>query len=95
MRSGTGWPPDSVAGKDREAILMQWWLPRIGGLLALLEGLPARVVHHTRIFGAYDNIIKRRPALGRLLRGTLQTLEKTPLRFFGLSHLLIIEKKEA
>ncbi|MFP4203920.1 MAG: hypothetical protein ACLFS4_06265 [Opitutales bacterium] len=40
------WPPESVAGRDREAILMQWWLPRIGGLLALLSAL---------FFGVYIN----------------------------------------
>ncbi|NDV61964.1 hypothetical protein G0Q06_05830 [Puniceicoccales bacterium CK1056] len=40
------WPPESVAGHDREAILMKWWLPRIGGLLALLSAL---------FFGVYVN----------------------------------------
>ena len=40
------WPPESVAGGDREAVLMQWWLPRVGGLLALLSAL---------FFGVYIN----------------------------------------
>ena len=31
-------------------------------------------------------------ALGRLLRRLTYTLEQTPLRWFGLSHLLVIEK---
>jgi SAM-dependent methyltransferase len=61
-------------------------------LLALFADLPVRVVHHTRIFGAYDNIIKRAPALGKVLRAVLQAAEGTPLRLFGLSHLLIVEK---
>lgn len=61
-------------------------------LLRLLEGLPVRVAHHTRIFGAYDNIIARAPRLGRLLRALLRAAERTPLRLFGLSHLLVIEK---
>jgi hypothetical protein len=47
------------------------------------------------IFGAYDNIIARRPAIGRLLRSVLQGMEKTPLQFFGLSHFWVIEKKSA
>lgn len=64
------------------------------GLLRLLKGLPVRVVHHTRIFGAYDNIIARHPHLGRALRAVLHTAERTPLRVLGLSHLLVIEKKE-
>lgn len=61
-------------------------------LLALLDGLPVRVVYHTRIFGAYDNIIARFGVLGRLLRGLLHVAERTPLRLFGLSHLLVFEK---
>jgi SAM-dependent methyltransferase len=63
------------------------------GLRRLLDGLPVRVIYHTRIFGAYDNIIARRPTLGKLLRTVLQAAEATPLRVFGLSHLLVIEKQ--
>jgi SAM-dependent methyltransferase len=61
-------------------------------LEALFDGFPVRFVQRTVIFGAYDNIIARRPALGRLLRAVLQTLEKTPLRALGLSHFWIVEK---
>ena len=63
------------------------------GLHRLLTGLPVRVVYHTRIFGAYDNLIARRPRLGRALRTVLYAAEKLPLRLFGLSHLLILTKK--
>lgn len=58
----------------------------------LFDGLPVRIVHHTRIFGGYDNIVARSPRLGRVLRTVLYALERTPLRVFGLSHLVIIEK---
>lgn len=61
-------------------------------LSRLLENLPLRVVSRTVIFGAYDNLIARWPLLGRLLRGVLQFLERTPLRAFGLSHLWVLEK---
>jgi len=61
-------------------------------LRRLIRGLPLRVVHHTRIFGGYDNIIARLPGPGRLLRDTLYLLERTPLRLLGLSHLAILEK---
>jgi len=61
-------------------------------LRRLFSGLPVHIVYQTVIFGAYDNIIARHPALGLLLRGILQTLEKTPLRGFGLSQFWIIEK---
>jgi SAM-dependent methyltransferase len=62
------------------------------GLLRLLAGCPARVVHHRRIFGGYDNIIARFGRAGQLLRGALHSFEGTPLDFWGLSHLLVIEK---
>ena len=62
------------------------------GLKHLLDGLPLSVVHHTRIFGGYDNIVARRPRLGRMLRWALHAAEKTPLRTLGLSHLFVVEK---
>jgi SAM-dependent methyltransferase len=62
------------------------------GLRRLLDGLPVRVVHHTRIMGAYDNVIARAPRLGKALRAVLYVAEKTPLRVLGLSHLLVIER---
>jgi SAM-dependent methyltransferase len=65
-----------------------------GGLRRLFAGLPVRVIEQTVIFGAYDNIIARRPWLGRLLRGFLQALERTPLRVLGLSQFWVVEKEE-
>jgi SAM-dependent methyltransferase len=65
------------------------------GLERLVRGLPAQVVSRAVIFGAYDNIIARRPALGKALRGVLQWLESTPLRGLGLSHVWVIEKTGA
>lgn len=62
-------------------------------LQALFHGLPVRIVRRTIIFGAYDNIIARRPALGRALRALLQALEGTPLRILGLSHFWVVEKE--
>jgi SAM-dependent methyltransferase len=61
-------------------------------LKKLFEGLPVRFVCRTTIFGAYDNIIRRSPLLGKLLRGFLQFLEQTPLRGLGLSHFWVVEK---
>ncbi|MBE7467956.1 MAG: class I SAM-dependent methyltransferase [Anaerolineae bacterium] len=61
-------------------------------LKKLVAGLPIKIVSHTQIYPGYDNVVTRRPALGRLLRRLTYTLEQTPLRLFGLSHLLVIEK---
>jgi SAM-dependent methyltransferase len=63
-----------------------------GDLAQRFAGLPVRYVERTVIFGAYDNIIARRPALGKLLRAVLLTLERTPLRGLGLSHFWVVEK---
>ena len=61
-------------------------------LSLLFAGMPVRVVQKTVIFGAYDNIIARWPAVGKALRSLLQALEATPLRSLGLSHFWVIEK---
>ncbi|MBN1200894.1 MAG: class I SAM-dependent methyltransferase [Anaerolineae bacterium] len=61
-------------------------------LQRLFDGLPVTIVHHTRIFGGYDNIVHRFPRIGRWLRSVLYVLERTPFRVFGLSHLLVVEK---
>jgi hypothetical protein len=39
-------PPEADEGMSKETVLMQWWLPRIGGFLALLSAL---------FFGVYIN----------------------------------------
>ncbi len=59
----------------------------------LLDGLPLKIVERTIIFGAYDNIIARWPRFGRVVRSILQGLERTPLKLFGLSHFLVLERE--
>ncbi len=61
-------------------------------LLRLLKGQPVRVVHHSRIYGGYDNIIARVGKPAQIIRDLLYKFEPTPLNTWGLSHLLIIEK---
>lgn len=63
-----------------------------GQLLALVQGLPVEVVHHSRIYGGYDNIEQRWPRFGRTLKKGLYAAEKTPLSVLGLSHFLVLEK---
>ncbi|MEO8082812.1 MAG: class I SAM-dependent methyltransferase [Ardenticatenales bacterium] len=59
------------------------------------EGIDGVVVvtHHGCIFPGYDNLTARRPMLGRLARALTYGLERTPLRWFGLSHVLVVEKR--
>ena len=61
-------------------------------LSKLFAGLPVKIVSRTVVFGAYDNIIARLGAPGKMLRAVLQALESTPLNRLGLSHLWVVEK---
>jgi SAM-dependent methyltransferase len=61
-------------------------------LQKLFDGLPVEFVERTVIFGAYDNIIARFGAPGKIMRAVLQFLEATPLKYFGLSHFWVVEK---
>jgi SAM-dependent methyltransferase len=64
------------------------------GLRRLFDGLPARIIHQTQIYPGYDNVVARVPGPGRALRAITYALERTPLRVFGLSHLLVMERKK-
>lgn len=61
-------------------------------LQALFIGQPVKFIHRGIVFGAYDNLIARFGALGRILRGLLQFLENTPFKGLGLSHFWVVEK---
>jgi SAM-dependent methyltransferase len=58
----------------------------------LFDGLPVEIIERGVIFGAYDNLIARFGVFGKVLRGIMQFLENTPLRWFGLSHFWVVEK---
>ena len=58
----------------------------------LFDGLSIKFIKRTVVFGAYDNIIARFGAFGKVLRRILQFLEKTPLKSLGLSHFWVVEK---
>jgi SAM-dependent methyltransferase len=62
------------------------------GLRSLFDGLPVRFVHHTQVYPGFDNVVHRWPTLGKLLRKVLYAMEETPLRAFGISHFLVVER---
>lgn len=62
-------------------------------LRRLIEPLPVKIILHTQIYPGYDNLTAQRPRLGSLIRKLTYSLEQTPFRYFGLSHLLVIEKQ--
>ncbi len=64
----------------------------VGDLYQLLSGLEHRTVVQRQIFPGYDNVFARRPRLASVLRRITYFLEGTPLRMFGLSHFVVVEK---
>lgn len=62
------------------------------GLRRLFAAQPVQVIHHTRIYAGYDNVVARWPYLGRLLQRVSYALERTPLQVFALSHFLVVER---
>ena len=65
---------------------------RKSDLNQLIKPLPLQILYWTQIYPGYDNIIARQPALGRAVRRLTRWFEKTPLRAFGISHFLVLEK---
>ncbi len=63
-----------------------------GRLRALTNGLPGRWIHWSVVYPGFDNVMSRRPALGKALRKVTYGLERTWLRRLGLSHLLVLER---
>ncbi len=82
------WLPNSL--RDRLAPHVRAYTG--AGLRDLFRGHGVRVVHHAVIYPGFDNVVARRPALGRVLRRVLYTLENTPLQTFGLSHFLVLQR---
>jgi len=82
------WLPTAL--RDRLAPHVRAYTP--GTIEQLFAEQPVRLVIHTQIFPGYDNIVARFPALGQLFRRVTYYLEHTPLRVFGLSHFLVLEK---
>ncbi|MGC9521670.1 MAG: class I SAM-dependent methyltransferase [Anaerolineae bacterium] len=81
------WLPNAL--RNRLALHVRAYTRRT--LARLFARLPVRTVVHTQIYPGYDNILARRPRLGRILQTITYTLERTPLRLLGLSHFLVLE----
>jgi len=67
----------------------------VRGLRELLAPLPVRTLVHVQIYPGYDKISRRQPRLAGAVRGVTYLLENTPLRVFGLSHFIVLEKLPA
>lgn len=62
------------------------------GLERLTAGLGARWVDWHVIYPGFDNVLARKPSLGKVLRTMTYMLEHTWLQRLGLSHLLVLER---
>jgi SAM-dependent methyltransferase len=62
------------------------------GLRRLFRDQPVTLIHHSVIYPGFDNVVARRPAVGRILKRALYALEHTPLQVFGLSHFIVWER---
>jgi hypothetical protein len=81
-----------LPGSMRNRLVPHVRVYRSKDIKKLVEGLPIKIIESRIIFGAYDNIIARKPTLGRALRQVLQRLESTPLSILGLSHFWVFQK---
>ena len=64
------------------------------GIRRTYGNLGADVNVETYVYPGFDNIIARRKRLGGLLRALLYRAERTPLRMFGLSHFVVLQKPD-
>jgi SAM-dependent methyltransferase len=58
----------------------------------VLRGLDVTVEEHTFVYPGFDNIVRRSPLAGGVLRRLLYRAEHTPLRNFGLSHFVVLRR---
>jgi len=80
--------PDSLRGR----LVPHARAYTMGGLRRLYRRAGLRPLVHTYIFPGFDHLGARRQWLGRALPALLHPLEATPLRIFGLSHFVVLEK---
>ncbi len=62
------------------------------GIRRTYRGLDASVRVEGYVYPGFDNIIARRKRFGGILRAALYRAEHTPLRAFGLSHFVVLQK---
>ncbi len=63
------------------------------GIKRLFAGLDVDFRVSTHIYPGFDNIVARRPILGRFLQQAASVAEGTPFRSFGISHFIVARKR--
>ena len=85
---GVNWLPDSI----RRKLVPHAKAYRAADMFRLWTGLPVKLVVHAYVYPGFDNIATRSPRAGRALRNILYRAEATPVRRFGLSHFVVLQK---
>lgn len=61
----------------------------------LFKGLPIEFKLHTHVFPGFDGLVRKFGVFGKLAQKAFHTLEKTPFHQFGISHFVVVQKKES
>lgn len=85
------WLPDAA----RNRLVPHARAYRHGDWRRLIAGTSLRLVDQTYVYPGFDNIEARNVTLGRLVRDICYWAEGTPLRRFGLSHLIVLRRDAA
>ncbi len=51
-----------------------------------------KIIYHSHIFPGFDGAVRRLGILGKLIQKFFFIIEKTPLNWFGISHIFVITK---
>lgn len=82
------WLPDAV----RNRLVPHARAYRHGDWRRLIRGTSLRLIDQTYVYPGFDNVEARNARLGRLVRAICYRAEGTPLRRFGLSHLVVLRR---
>lgn len=64
-----------------------------GDIKKLFKFENAEITYHKHVFSGFDGLARRFGRIGKFIQSFFHNLEKTPLHFFGISHLVIAKKK--
>jgi SAM-dependent methyltransferase len=64
------------------------------GIRRTFRNLAAEIDVESYVYPGFDNVVARHRRFGTMLRRILYWAEQTPLKMFGLSHFVVIEKPE-
>lgn len=58
----------------------------------LIKNSGGKIIYHTHVFSGFDGAVRRFGLWGKLIQKLFHLLEKTPLNWFGISHLVVVSK---